>query len=109
MNESVYKPSDDKSSPTKKAKEEDEIRNYYNIQKAPRVNHSVIHVGQQFHKSKGLYYIVYGMKFQTVPTYIWNLAYIRHQMNLDDWSTYIFDKPYEFDTADFAFEALSRI
>ena len=31
MNESVYKPSDDKSSPTKKAKEEDEIRNYYNI------------------------------------------------------------------------------
>ena len=31
MNDSIYIPSDDKSLPTKKAKEEDEIRNYYNI------------------------------------------------------------------------------
>ena len=34
-------------------------------------------------KARSFYYSVCGMKFQTVSTYIRNLAYIRHLMNLE--------------------------
>ena len=39
MNDSIYISSDDETPATKKAKEEDEIRNGYNIWKAPRGGH----------------------------------------------------------------------
>ena len=51
MNDSIYISSDDKNPPTKKAKEEDEIRNDY-IWKSPGDGYCVIHCfGKQLHKS----------------------------------------------------------
>ena len=108
MNDSIYILSEDETPPTT---EGDDIRNDYNIWKAPEDSHCVIHCfGEQFNKSnefvlQRLWYKV----SNSSHIYMEFGTYLSPDEFTSEISKYIFDKSYEFDTAILVFEALSRI
>ena len=106
MNDSIYISSDDETPPTKKAKEDD-IRNDYNIWKAPVNGHCVIHCfGEQFDESKG--FVLQRLWYEisnSFHIYMEFGTYSSPEELRSVLSKYIFDKSYESDTADLVFEA----
>ena len=111
MNDSIYKSSDDKTPPTKEPKLEDVIRNGYNIWKAPGDGHCVIYCfGEQFDESTEFALQRLWYEFSNSShIYMAFGTYSSPNELRSELSNYNFDKSYEFDTADLAFEALSRI
>ena len=95
----------------KKAKEEDVIRNDYNIWKVPGDGHCVFHCfGEQFDEItefvlQRLWYKISNSSHM----YMEFGTYASPDELRSELSKYIFDKSYEFGKADLVFDALSRI
>ena len=106
MNDSIYILPEEETPPTT---EEDDIRNDYNIWKAPEDSHCVIHCfGEQFNKSnefvlQRLWYKV----SNSSHIYMEFGTYLSPDELTSEISKYIFDKSYEFDTAKHFLEFIS--